>query len=198
MLCGTGVHALSVRDCQLALPLHTMRPVTVKLLCGLIAASLAGCAVSPRQFAQERSTLPTVDVCRAFESATKARDVDFISATSNELSARGVSSFDCRDMVAKENSRTGGVLLGIAAAALLVAAASAGGGVGGAGTAGSSYTSSTDYSWAWDQYYNQYGQLVWSCRGRQTGQFAELYRCQGSIQSDFTWPSKQVGCCQFR
>jgi hypothetical protein len=76
-------------------------------------------------------------------------------------------------------------ILGVAAAAAIAA----GGGSGGGGTGGNSFAP-TDYDWAWDQYYNQYRQLVWSCRGKQTGQFAELSKCQYKVQNDLTWPAK--------
>jgi hypothetical protein len=73
-------------------------------------------------------------------------------------------------------------ILGVAATAALAAS--------GGGYTGNSYYAPTDYDWAWDQYYNQYGQLVWSCRGKQTGQFAEFDRCQYKPANDFTWPTK--------
>jgi hypothetical protein len=75
-------------------------------------------------------------------------------------------------------------ILGVAATAALAASG------GGGGYGGNSYYEQTDYDWAWDQYYNQYRQLVWSCRGMQTGQFAYLSKCQYKTQNDFTWPSK--------
>jgi len=36
-----------------------------------------------------------------------------------------------------------------------------------------------DVDWDWDQFYHSTGSLVWACRGIQTGQFADLYRCSG-------------------
>jgi len=53
-----------------------------------------------------------------------------------------------------------------------------------------SSVSNSDYEWDWDQYYNQYGRLVWSCRGVQTGQFAELSRCASKYRTDARWPQK--------
>ena len=75
-------------------------------------------------------------------------------------------------------------ILGVAATAALAASG------GGGGYTGNSYYAPTDYDWAWDQYYNQYRQLVWSCRGKQTGQFADLSRCQYKPANDLTWPAK--------
>ena len=39
-----------------------------------------------------------------------------------------------------------------------------------------------DIDWAWD--------LVWHCRGIQTGQFAEFTKCAGKSKNDDHWPSK--------
>lgn len=75
-------------------------------------------------------------------------------------------------------------LLGVLAVAGAVALANSPGG-------GSGYAP-TDYDWAWDEFYNQYNQLVWSCRGMQTGQFAELDKCAYKVKIDSTWPSKRV------
>ncbi len=49
---------------------------------------------------------------------------------------------------------------------------------------------SRDYQWHWDQYYNPSYQLVWSCRGAQTGEFADTFRCNGQPQVDWKWPQK--------
>lgn len=46
-----------------------------------------------------------------------------------------------------------------------------------------------DIDWAWDEFYNN-GQLVWACRGKQTGEFANDYACAGKPKNDFTWPQK--------
>ena len=72
----------------------------------------------------------------------------------------------------------GKTLLTFATAALVVSAARSGGG----GT--------YDYDWSWDQFYNKNYQLVWACRGKQTGQFADLENCTNKPKNDFTWPNK--------
>lgn len=46
-----------------------------------------------------------------------------------------------------------------------------------------------DFDWAWDQFYHQ-GQLVWVCRGAQSGQFAQVERCAYKPQNDYRWPGK--------
>ena len=77
----------------------------------------------------------------------------------------------------------GKTLLTFATAALVVSAARSGGGGGGSGSV-------YDYDWAWDQFYNKNYQLVWACRGKQTGQFAEIANCANKTQNDSTWPAK--------
>jgi hypothetical protein len=47
-----------------------------------------------------------------------------------------------------------------------------------------------DRQWDWDQFYDRYGNLVWMCRGVQTGQFAEDDKCDGKYQTDRRWPRK--------
>jgi len=47
-----------------------------------------------------------------------------------------------------------------------------------------------DVDWDWDQFYHSTGSLVWACRGIQTGQFADLYRCSGKSKNDYRWPNK--------
>ena len=82
----------------------------------------------------------------------------------------------------------GRTLLGVLGAAAAVAAAREVGKAGGGGY--SPATTTVDYDWAWDQFRNEYGQLVWACRGKQTGQFALNERCQFKPANDFTWPEK--------
>lgn len=48
----------------------------------------------------------------------------------------------------------------------------------------------TDYEWDWDGFYNEYSQLVWACRGVQTGQFAFEERCAFKVKTDYRWPTK--------
>ena len=80
----------------------------------------------------------------------------------------------------------GRTLLSVVAVAGAVAIAANGGGGG-----GSNYAAQ-DYDWAWDEFYNQHYQLVWACRGKQTGQFADLEKCAYKYKSDITWPAKSI------
>lgn len=48
----------------------------------------------------------------------------------------------------------------------------------------------TDYDWDWDEFYDQYGTLVWRCRGVQTGQYSENSNCAYDAMTDRRWPEK--------
>ena len=58
-----------------------------------------------------------------------------------------------------------------------------------AGKGGGYSAPASDYQWDWDQQRNQYQQLIWICRGVQTGQYAEESRCSGLAQTDWRWPA---------
>ena len=85
---------------------------------------------------------------------------------------------------ASQEARDRWVLLGAAALVGAAAYAAARNSGGGAPLAAS------DYDWDWDAFYNQYGQLVWACRGVQTTQFAEQWHGAGKAQTDYRWPNK--------
>ena len=87
----------------------------------------------------------------------------------------------CATNTAGENIAIGlGVLLGAA----VVAKAAKHGAFGNGGQ------SANDWDWDWDEFYNQNHQLVWACRGVQTGRFADQYHCNGKPQTDLRWPNK--------
>lgn len=48
-----------------------------------------------------------------------------------------------------------------------------------------------DYEWDWDEFYNEQYQLVWACRGVQTGQFANQAHCTNLPRTDLRWPDKR-------
>jgi hypothetical protein len=45
-----------------------------------------------------------------------------------------------------------------------------------------------DRDWAWDQFRDGFGNRVWRCRGKHSGQFLEDFFCNGHLQRDYTWP----------
>lgn len=92
-----------------------------------------------------------------------------------ELEARGLTEKDCE-------SKLGKVLVGVLIVGAIVAAGAA------AGSGGYTPASTSDYMWSWDRIPTTYGTYTWRCRGHQTGEFADDYRCAGKPQNDYTWP----------
>lgn len=45
-----------------------------------------------------------------------------------------------------------------------------------------------DVDWAWDQFRDEYGNIVWRCRGKRSGEFLQDLFCMGQRRSDHTWP----------
>lgn len=71
---------------------------------------------------------------------------------------------------------------GIVAGAVVLVAAMIEGGGDGYDYSGSGY--------AWDAFYDQYGNIQWRCRDKSNGEFAYDSNCSGLVKSDNTWPDK--------
>ncbi|GAA6141937.1 hypothetical protein [Hydrogenophaga sp. 5NK40-0174] len=153
-----------------------------------IAMALSGCAVSRAQFNREKHSLRDDEVCRASLAARKATDFDYQDEIGEELMRRGIPFESCSSIVATADRRAAAAFVGVLAAATVVAAARHQGSGGGAYYGGAPH----DYDWAWDQFYDQHGNLVWACRGRQSGQFSHLDQCRFKLKADNTWPSKRA------
>lgn len=89
-----------------------------------------------------------------------------------------------RRMASDEESDAGKYVL----AGLAVLAAGAAAYSSGYNSVNSYAAPSADYDWAWDLQRGAYNNLVWVCRGRQTGQYADQSRCAYKYQGDNTWP----------
>lgn len=186
-----------------------------KSLCILICASItAGCSVShqaprdipkrgvftPEEFSVKRRDLSLHQLCDSRASAIANRNSNYLIEIDAELRKRTVDGSYCAKLAreeAEEENREASkaadgfkTFLGLLALGAIAYAVSK--------NSGSSYSAPsfspliTDHDWAWDQFYNEHNDLVWSCRGRQTGQFAELGRCNYKTQTDSTWPSKRA------
>jgi hypothetical protein len=157
---------------------HTVRPRTI--ICSILAASLLGCATQG-QFYKDPQSLSDAQVCRLWVQASG----DFFKDVDAEASRRNLDYGECQAKVQQQN-------LGIAAALLIgiAAAAAARGGGGGGYATPAQPAAANDFDWDWDQFYNQGGQLVWACRGVQTGRFAPNYHCAGKPMTDWRWPGK--------
>jgi len=153
------------------------------LVGGTLLVTLAGCAASPEEFRKDRDSMSVVTLCRTYQKTMARGDSALGSEVATELRERGTSPSGCAEIVRQQNQKIAAALVAVAAVAAVAASASNSGG----GTA-NSYA--TDYQWDWDIFYNQYGQLVAYCRGVQTGQFAEAWRCNGKAQTDSRWPGK--------
>ena len=147
-----------------------------------IALAMTGCAVTPQEFYSQRSSLGEVTLCRTYRSAAQKGQVQLAQDIQSDLRTRfNTYASQCDKIISdSENAILGGILV----AAAVVAVANSGGGSGGY------YPSSRveDSDWAWDAFYNQYGSLVWRCRGIQTGQFAENGHCAYDVMTDNHWP----------
>jgi len=141
---------------------------------------LSGCSVSREEFYENRYTVSDTALCRTMGQVTDSEDVVFRQDVINEAARRGLSAARCEQMITDQNAA---IAIGVLGAIAIGAAAASNSGGGGGG-----YSSPTDYDWAWDQFQGQNGGLVWACRGRQTGQFAEQYRCASDVRSDYSWP----------
>lgn len=143
--------------------------------------SLGACAVSTDRFYRDRSGVNDWSLCRSWVEASQTGQFVWERDIAEEAARRGLTAQQC---TTKNNIVDGVAVVGVVLVTVAAAMAASGGGGG-----GNSYAP-TDYDWAWDQFYSDTGQLVWACRGRQSGRFADQYRCAGKAMSDFTWPAK--------
>lgn len=153
----------------------TRLAVIATVCAGLV---LSGCAANRGDFYSSPSSIGGWSLCRTWVEAASSGDKQYADDIANEAAARGLTFGDCqtRNTIVEVGAVTV-VVLGI------VAAAMAGGGGGGSGG---------DSSWAWDQFRATDGNMMWACRGRQTGRFADQWRCNGLPMNDFTWPGPNL------
>ena len=118
--------------------------------------------------------VPKSALCRSF---VETKDDTLRYNIQVELVRRGIQPAACDKMVQDQNN----------AAAALVAVAVIGTAV--AVCANNNCGGGSGYGYAWDQFQhpNAYG-LMWACRSRYNGQFAENYHCNGLPVNDHTWP----------
>jgi len=154
---------------------------------GVLALVLTGCAITPQQFERDRYSMSELAVCKAAVDAIKSGDYSFKSSVESEAGRRGLTGEKCVTLL-QEDQRQKAMAAALIIGAIAVAAAARGGGGGGTG---SSYAA-TDYDWDWDMFYNEYRQLVWACRGVQSGQFADQSRCAYKVKADTRWPSLEA------
>lgn len=137
---------------------------------------ISGCSTTSKSFYSNPYAANDTSLCRAY---SKTSDVTYKRDISQELDRRSISLSHCKKLVRNENTKIAAVVvLGTLAA---VACANSTG-------CGSGYSG---YEQAdWDQFYNQYYQLVWRCREIRTGRFTYDSNCSGKFKTDSRWPSK--------
>lgn len=140
------------------------------------AVLLAGCSTNTTPTTIDVATLDTLALCRALTST----DVAHSARAAEILVKRGATIEKCNRLIAAD----GAIATGILIAGVGIAAGAAGG-------SGGSYSPPV-YGVAWDAFQNQFGQYVWRCRDRATGQFVDDYRCGGLALHDYTWPGPYI------
>ncbi len=176
-----------------------MRLMTPGWVACFLAASLAACAATPDRFYNDRYSLGDTRLCRTFDKAARSGDGGFANDVQAELARRALSPERCRQLEHQQNVAIGAAAV-VATAAVVLAHDNRHGGGGG----GVVYVPPPiwitqpivvaqpvidDTEWDWDQFYRD-GQLVWECRGVQTGRFAPPDQCAGLPMTDWRWPGK--------
>lgn len=114
-------------------------------------------------------------LCKDMKKSRKTASPNYTYYLS-ELTTRGLTEKQCA-------VQWGKIFLAVGAVAVVAAAASGGGG----GSYGAARTE--DVTFRWDEQPEEFGRgRRWVCRGEQTGQYAEITRCAGTIKADTRWP----------
>ena len=151
---------------------RTLRAVST----ALIAAQLCGCATAPL------GSMSNHEICEEFTAAPLG--TSRFQAALFHYRARDLDAGKCAELAdAHKTNNTLGILGAIAIGALVIGAARKGGGGG-----MPQPVTAVDVDWDWDQFRAANGQLVWMCRGIQTGQFAPDERCFAKAKLDLRWP----------
>lgn len=142
-----------------------------------IAISIAGCTTSsPVQ--KDPHGESTLNLCRILTVST---DQDYRNQVARLLVKRGASLEKCQKLIDADRKLATAIAVTGVAVAAGVAASEYGG-------SGGYYPSTGAYGVAWDQFYDQYYNLVWRCRDKATGQFTYDAACSGKSMVDTTWP----------
>lgn len=158
--------------------------------CILMVSLIEGCAVSSTRMINEGNELSDTRFCRNFlndysdlitkvsDETITAEEISYLLALNGQRNKRGLDEEDCKALVKSGNTK---VTIGIALGVLAVIAAAAAAQSGAVG-------SSSGY--AWDQFYDEHGNLTWRCRNKSNGEFAYDFNCSSALKSDNTWPAK--------
>lgn len=196
--CGVGPW-YGVRVVEPASMMKRTKAARSKPMVGLIAKALMLVAVVPAQ--AQVNGLPktwtvqnfdgSTSVCRRSRSDPGGSTCKVQPGTAPVRVTERVPQSSPNQPVPVQESRPrinwGNVLVG----ALVLGAVAYAASNGTSGGGGYSATQS-DYKWSWDQFGDGNGVLIWRCRGEQTGQFADDWRCAGLYRADSKWPGPQL------
>ncbi len=174
-----------------------MRGLVFRRLCtGAMAACLAACAASPDRFYSNRYSLGDTRLCRTFDKADLTPDATFAADVQAEMARRGLSPQRCEQLEHHQNVAIGAAAVVTAVAVVALHDSHKNGGGPNVFVVpdpiyvqGWERDRTVDREWDWDQFYRG-SELVWECRGVQTGQVAPAFHCDGMPMTDARWPAK--------
>lgn len=147
----------------------------------IFALASASCTTSQEALNKNPQAVSTFALCRSYATASNQ---GFRDDLYTELARRSVTPQQCADMIRKQNQAiAAGVAIAAVGAAIAVCSNN---NCAGGGYVRPNYHQGAD----WDEFYNQYGQLVWACRDISSGQFVDYGNCYGKAQTDWRWPAK--------
>lgn len=157
----------------------------------VVVSSCSTMATVPEDdFLRNRVSMSDEAACAALFTAAKEYKAtgrtSYFGATITEIERRGKSVDWCNKRRDEQADTAAGI--GLIAALVGIVAVAAKSGAGGGNYAAPTRAPGSDYEWDWDQFYDQAGQLIWRCRGVQTGQFAIDAECINKLQVDARWP----------
>lgn len=163
-----------------------------------LSVALSSCTtmstIPEERFKRERTAMSDEAACAALFTAGREYKqtgrTEYFAATLDEITRRGKNVEWCNQRKDEQAETAAGALVFGALIALVAVAAKGGGAPSNANAYNttSRRAPATDTDWDWDQFYDANGELVWRCRGVQTGQFAIDAECINKVQLDLRWP----------
>lgn len=143
-----------------------------------LAVLASGCTTSTSPANKDLSAEGTLGLCRiVYES----KDVETKNKAVILLIKRGANPEKCVRLIQSDKNLATGIAISAGAVAAGAVIANNG------GYGGGYYPQTSPYGVAWDQFYNQYNQLIWRCRDKATGRFVDDYHCAAIPKADSTW-----------
>jgi hypothetical protein len=140
-----------------------------KMACLVVALAVAGCAVTPQQFAQRKNTMTDTEVCQAARSARQSGDANYVRGVNDEGYRRGLTVDRCNALVAQADRDGAIAAVALAGMAALALASHQNGNAAAPAPAG---------EYAWVRALNAQRRPIWECREVKTGKLEEPYHCK--------------------